>query len=158
ARAQHLARGPCSMHGPTCGLTSSRGPRDRVQSDSVMKKVLGRLVDLREGEGVTVLQAFVTLFGLIAAHTMLETARDALFLGRLPSSRLTFVYVLLSGLALVVSSYNERFVRRFGRRNALVFTLMLCAYGTTVLHFLPQSATVVFALYVWSGLLGTVLV
>lgn len=123
-----------------------------------MRGFLRRLVDLREGEAGPVLSTFLVLASLIAGHTMLETARDALFLGKLPPSRLTFVYVLLAGLALVVTRYNERFVRRFGRRNALVFTLVASAYGTTVLHFLPQTALVVFALYVWSGLLGTVLV
>src|SRR5262249_26566049 len=74
-----------------------------------------------------------------------------------PPSRLTFVYILLAGIALVVTAANTAFVRRFGRRNALVFTLMAAAYGTTVLHFQPQTPRVVFGLYLWSGLLGTVL-
>jgi ATP:ADP antiporter, AAA family len=123
-----------------------------------MKNFWTRLVDLREGEGLPVFQAFIVLFGLIAAHTMLETARDAMFLTKLPPSMLAWVYVLLAGLSLVVAAYNERFVRRFGRRNALIFTLVGSGYGTAMLHFLPQTAGVVFGLYVWSGLLGTVLI
>ncbi|MEJ7729912.1 MAG: MFS transporter [Polyangiaceae bacterium] len=123
-----------------------------------MKNFWTRLVDLREGEGRPVFQAFIVLFGLIAAHTMLETARDAMFLTKLPPSMLAWVYVLLAGLSLIVAAYNERFVRRFGRRNALIFTLVGSGYGTAMLHFLPQTAAVVFAIYVWSGLLGTVLI
>ena len=32
--------------------------------------------------------AFLTLFGILAGHSMLETARDTLFLAKLPASRL----------------------------------------------------------------------
>jgi AAA family ATP:ADP antiporter len=122
-----------------------------------MRALLARLMDVREGEGRIVFQVFSTLFGVIAAHTMLETARDALFLGKLPPSRLTLVYAILAGLALGVSAVNTAFVRRFGRRNALIFSLMGAAWGTTVLHFAPRVPAVLFGLYVWSGLLGTLL-
>ncbi len=119
---------------------------------------LTRFIDLRAGEAALLVKSALTLFGLIAAHTMLETARDALFLQRLPADRLPFVYVLLAGLALIVSRANTRFVQRFGRRNALIFTLFAAAYGTTVLFLLPRTDAVVFGLYAWSGLLGSVLV
>ena len=124
-----------------------------------MRGFVARLgVDLRQGEGRPALQAFLSLFGIIAAHTILETARDALFLDKLPVSRLTLVYGLLAGLSLVVTAANTRFVRAFGRRNALVVTLMASAYGTTVFQFLAPTSTVVFSLYLWSALLGTVVV
>lgn len=122
-----------------------------------MRPILTRLVDVRPGEGRILFQAFSVLFGIIAAHTILETARDALFLGKLPPSRLTLVYALLAGLALGVSAFNTHFVRRFGRRDALIFTLVGAAWGTTVLHFAPLTPAVLFGLYVWSGLLGTLL-
>jgi AAA family ATP:ADP antiporter len=121
-----------------------------------MRALVARLVDLREGEGRPALQAFLSLFGIIAGHTILETARDALFLDKLPVSRLTLVYALLAGLSLLVATGNARFVRAFGQRNALVVTLVVCAYGTTVFHFLPATPVAVFALYLWSALLGTV--
>ena len=84
---------------------------------------ISRIIDVRPGEGVIVGKATATLFGIIAAHTMLETARDALFLQSMPPSALTYVYGILAGLALVVSRANALYVRRFGRRNALIFTL-----------------------------------
>lgn len=121
-----------------------------------MRALAAKLVDLREGEGRPALQAFLSLFGIVAGHTILETARDALFLDKLPVSRLTVVYALLAGLSLLVATANARFVRAFGQRNALVVTLVVCAYGTTVFHFLPATPVAVFALYLWSALLGTV--
>jgi ATP:ADP antiporter, AAA family len=114
-------------------------------------------MDLREGEARPAIEAFFALFGIIAGHTILETARDALFLSALPPSRLSFVYVLLAALTLVVTAANARFVRRFGQRNALIFTLLAAAYGTTVLHFVPLTPAALFVLYTWSALIGTVL-
>ena len=115
-------------------------------------------IDLRKGEARLVLQAGSAFFCLIAAHTMMETTRDALFLGKLPPSRLTFVYALLAGLAFVASPWSRRFADNYGRRNALVFGLMAASFGTTVIYLMPKTAAVVFGLYIWSGLIGAVLV
>ncbi len=122
-----------------------------------MGGTLRRWVDLRQGERAPVFAAMSVLFGLIAAHTMLETARDALFLGHLPPSRLSLVYALLAALSIPIAKVNGLFVRRFGKRNALVITLMAAAYGTAMLYLAPRTATLAFVLYVWSGLLGMVL-
>ena len=121
-------------------------------------RLLSRWFDLRAGEGRLLATVFFTLFGVVGAHTMLETARDALFLGKLPVSRLTFVYAALAGLTLVFARWNDRFVRRFGRRNALIFTLMTASNGTLAFWFLPLNPPLVFALYVWSGVIATVMV
>jgi AAA family ATP:ADP antiporter len=117
-----------------------------------------RLVDLRPGEGRLVFLASLVLFGLIGAHTMLETARDALFLGRLPPADLTYVYGALAGLTLATTNVNSRFVLAYGRRNALIFTLLFASFVTTMFFLAPRTEETVFALYLWSGLLGTVMV
>ena len=44
----------------------------------------GPLADVRPDERRIAWSAFLTLFGMLAGHTVLETARDALFLARLP--------------------------------------------------------------------------
>src|SRR4051812_26144383 len=116
-----------------------------------------KFLDLREGEAAPAIEAFLALFGIIAGHTILETARDALFLSKLPPSRLAMVYVLLAALTLIVTAANTRFVQRFGQRNALIFTLLAAAYGTTVLHFVTLTPAALFVLYTWSALIGTVL-
>ncbi|MEO8182616.1 MAG: hypothetical protein ABI895_27605 [Deltaproteobacteria bacterium] len=122
-----------------------------------MRSLLGRLVDVRQGEGPPAFQAGLTLFLLIGGHTVLETARDALFLEKLAPSRLTLVYVLVAALALLVSPLCTALSRRFGRRNALVALLLAAAYGTALFHVQPLGVVGVFALYAWSGLLGTLL-
>jgi len=119
---------------------------------------LRRVMDLRAGERAPALRAFASLFGLIAGHTILETARDAIFLVKLPVSRLGLVYALLAGLSLVAVRINAAFVQRFGRRNALIFTLMAAAYGTTMIYLAPRTPLMAYVLYLWSALLGTVMV
>jgi AAA family ATP:ADP antiporter len=122
-----------------------------------VRELLGRLIDLREGESRPALEAFVTLFGLIAAHTILETARDALFLSKLPPERLALVYAIVAVVTLGVSELNARFTRRFGKRNALIFTLIIASYGTALLHLQTTTPAVLFILYAWSALVGTLL-
>ncbi len=53
---------------------------------------------IRRNERRAFWAAFFMLFGLLGSHMVLETARDALFLGSLPASRLPIVYI---GIALV---------------------------------------------------------
>ncbi|MCA9625818.1 MAG: hypothetical protein KC731_42640, partial [Myxococcales bacterium] len=120
--------------------------------------MLRRFIDLRPGEGPVVLRTFAVLFTIIAGHAIMETTRDALFLEELPASRLPIVYIVLAVIGLVVPLYNSRYVRSFGRRNAAVFTLMAASMGTTLWHFRVPGQIAAYGLYVWSGLLGTVLV
>ncbi|MBW2522571.1 MAG: HEAT repeat domain-containing protein [Deltaproteobacteria bacterium] len=123
-----------------------------------MTAAVARFVDVRTGELRPVMQAFFTLFCIIAGHTALETARDALFLGTLPASRLPLVYLILAALGLLVPWYSVAFIRRFGRRDSVAFTMMVDAFGTTWLHFQPITPVMVFVIYAWSGLLATVMV
>ena len=123
-----------------------------------MIAVLRRFVDIRVDERRAVLLCALVLFSMVAGHMMLETARDALFLGKLAASRLPLVYGALAGLALVATTASDQLVRIAGRRNALVATLTLAVYGTVLFYLLPKTGPVVFALYLWSGLIGTVVV
>ncbi|HEU4404227.1 MAG TPA: hypothetical protein VFS43_02890 [Polyangiaceae bacterium] len=112
---------------------------------------------MRAGEGFQLVAAAGTYFLLIAGHTLLETARDALFLSRLPPRSLGLVYAALALASLPVAVAGDRFARRFGRKSALVVLLLGAAYGTIVLSQRAMGPAVVFGVYLWSGLLGTVL-
>jgi AAA family ATP:ADP antiporter len=122
-----------------------------------VKWVATRLFDLRQGEWSLAARAFATLLLLIAAHTTLETARDAIFLARLPARDLNFVYVALAGLTLLTTAISIRLAIRFGRRNALICTLAVAAYACMLLYFTTQTRWTALALYVFSGLEGSLL-
>ena len=116
-----------------------------------------RFLDVRTGEVGLFLRVFSVLGLTIAGHTLLETARDALFLARLAPKVLALVYVAVALGMLVVTPLNVKLTRRAGPRNALVVSLLLTAFGSAWFRTRPPSAGAVFALYVFGTLSATLL-
>ena len=122
--------------------------------------MLGALAIVRPDERRGTLAAALTIFGTLAAHTLLETARDALFLARLPASRLAFVYLGIAAVAVALSQLPRgrglcrRPVRAepAARRSGSLVTLAFWLLGRW------QSPFELYALYVWTGLLGSLAV
>ena len=98
------------------------------------------------------------MFAILAGFTVAETARDSLFLGTNGAGKLALAYLLLAGIALVALTVNAWLVRRLGRRNALIVTLAAAAIGTATFAAIPRGASAGFVLYLWTGLIGTVVV
>ena len=118
-----------------------------------------RLLPVRPEERWGTAAAFLTIFGTLAAHTLLETARDALFLARLPASRLAIVYLLIALAAVAVAQAP------WGRRRAAgafaLSRLLGLGAGVTFLFWALgrwQSSLELYALSVWTGLLGSLAV
>jgi AAA family ATP:ADP antiporter len=116
------------------------------------------LLDLRAGEVGLFLRVFFVLMLTIAGHTLLETARDTLFLVKLPPKMLALVYVGVALGMLVVTPLNVRLTRRAGPRNALVVSLILTSFITVWFRTRPASSGMVFALYVFGALSATLLI
>ena len=117
-----------------------------------------RLLDVRAGEVGLFLRVFFVLLLTITGHTLLETARDALFLTRLPPKMLALVYVGVAVGMLVITPLSVRLTRRAGPRNALVVTLLLTAFVSAWFRTRTPSAASVFALYVFGTLSATLLI
>lgn len=98
------------------------------------------------------------MFAILAGHTIAETVRDALFLGNHGPRSLAFVYLLLAGIAMIAVVINAQLVRRLGRRYALVATLVVATGGSLAFALVGPSPHASFALYLWTGLLGTVVI
>ncbi len=116
------------------------------------------LFDVRRGEYARVVRAGGAMFAILAGFTISETARDSLFLGANGASKLATAYLLLAGIAVVALAGNAWLVRRVGRRAALVVTLLAAAGGTALFYTAERGPRAAFALYLWSGLIGTVVV
>jgi hypothetical protein len=121
--------------------------------------VVTRLLAVRPEERRGTVAAFLTIFGTLAAHTLLETARDALFLARLPASRLAIVYLLIALVAVGLAQAP------WGRRRAtgaFALSRLLGAGSVVTFAFWAlgrwQSPLELYALYVWTGLLGSLAV
>ena len=107
------------------------------------------MMDIRESERRAVWATFFTLFGILAGHTILETARDAYFIGHLPVTHLPWVYLATALLAWAV------ILREQGNpgRRGLVVWLWVSAIVTMAFYVLAGTpdAWMFYALYVWSG-------
>jgi AAA family ATP:ADP antiporter len=104
--------------------------------------------------------AFLTLLGFVASHTMLETARDALFLAKVPATHLPWVFISIAVLSLVIANIQHRISGRLDNRKALtVWTASAAAITFAFWLFLPLLGSAgLYALYVWSGVLTTLII
>src|SRR5262245_26479298 len=112
---------------------------------------------VRTEERRDVAVAFLTLFALVGSHAVLETARDALFLARIPSSNLPFVYFAMAGASLGAAELHARISRRLRGGSGVSAWVAIAAAGTlafwVLLPWLGESG--LYALYVWSGVIST---
>ena len=116
---------------------------------------------IRPGEHRLVLGATVTLFGILTGHALLETARDALFLGRLPADRLPWVYLLIALVSIGLMQVQAALPH--GRSNRTVLGALILGSGafTGALWTLTggdPAPWVFYAIYVWAGVLATMVV
>lgn len=123
-------------------------------------RFLSTVARVRPDERKDVGAAFLTLFGFMAGHAVLETARDALFLGSLSARRLPWVYLTIALVALFLGQREPPFVRRFSTRNELSGWLVFSSLVTFVLWGAIgwSGPWIYFVLYTWSGVLATLVV
>jgi AAA family ATP:ADP antiporter len=123
--------------------------------------LLDRWLGLRPRDHRDAAIAFLTLLLAMAAHAVLETARDTLFLMAFPTRLLPWAYLAIALLALVTSILHRRVLSRLPRQQVLSLTLLLGALVTALfVHFssLHDSLASLIAFYVWTGLLATLVV
>jgi AAA family ATP:ADP antiporter len=104
---------------------------------------------------------FVGLLAIMTAHSVMETARDTLFLSSLPATHLPRAYLAIALLAILELKVHERVLRHVRDRRMLLAASLV--FGSLVtLGFwamLDQMGTWgPFWFYVWTGLLITVVV
>lgn len=101
--------------------------------------------------------ATATLLVSIASHAVRETARDAMFLRGLPANDLPWAYLAIAIGAVAVGMLNRVLLERFSHRRLLLGTFGVAFVVDLALwsFAVDPSAGMLFALYVWTGLLGT---
>jgi AAA family ATP:ADP antiporter len=102
---------------------------------------------------------FVGLLAIMAAHSVMETARDTLFLTSLPATHLPRAYLAIALLAILELRIHERVLRRVrDRRKLLSASLVFGSFITLSFWALLEEmgAWAPFGFYVWTGLLITV--
>jgi hypothetical protein len=106
------------------------------------------------------LAAALTLFGLLGGHTILEVARDALFLGRLPAEQLPATYLAIALVATLAAQLDARVLRGIDDRRVVMLTLLAGAAGAVAFQiaFRSDASWVPHAFYVWTGTIATLAV
>jgi AAA family ATP:ADP antiporter len=106
-----------------------------------------------------VLAPAAILFGIMVAHALLETARDALFIAELGPDRLAWAYLAIAAAALVAVTAVRTLGKPRDPRAMTIGFLVAAAAGTMAIAVTVTLApSVVFILYVWTGLVATLVV
>lgn len=128
---------------------------------------LTALFDVRPDERRGATFAFLALLGVTAAHTLIETARDALFLARIPATHLPGLYLAIAALGVVTTRSSAALAsskKRRGRAeetatpkrklDPVVISMIGAAAITTGFWIAAASPSpyVLYALYVFSGM------
>lgn len=118
------------------------------------------LSDMPKGDRAAVWVGFWLLFIVVAAHALLETARDALFLRDLPADNLPWAYIAIAALCVVAAAAHRRLRAVTSKNRTLIATLIAGAAFTAALWFATEdsSRASLFAVYVWTGVLASVVV
>jgi ATP:ADP antiporter, AAA family len=104
-------------------------------------------------------RAFATIFLILAAHSLTETARDALFLSRLPVTQLPWMYLLVAVASILVARVTIPNAARL-RHSTLPPLLLGSAVVSCVLWIAggSRSTAFLYVLYLWPGVFGSVVV
>jgi AAA family ATP:ADP antiporter len=100
----------------------------------------------------------ITIGVIVATHTLLETARDTLFLERIPISELPWMYLGVAALSMFLAAVP--FFRNVSPRTALPLLLFGAGGGTGVFWGLAASPNhaLYYALYIWTALCGATVI
>ena len=116
--------------------------------------------ELPRGERRLIVAAFLSLFGILAAQSLLETARDALFLAQVPIARLPWMYLAMAAITVLGTRVSNRRASGagLGRVGPLSRSLTLAlALGAAVtaglaLALARSGMVAVHLLFLWTGI------
>ena len=126
-----------------------------------MNKLLKKLFDIREGEGLRASLMFVYIFLLIASLLIVKPVRNSLFLSHFGASQLPYVYMLVAVSAAIIISLYTKFSKRI-RLNVLLFYTLIFSIVLFLLFwfFLTinyQAGWFYYAFYIWVALFGVLI-
>jgi hypothetical protein len=117
------------------------------------------LFDVRRSEGRVALRGFAALLlVVISGHTILEAARDALLLAGPGPRALGLVYMMIAACAWPAAALAAHVSERLGTRRALGASLAAASGLAVLLFATPASHAASVAVYVVSGLVGSIVV
>lgn len=120
-----------------------------------------RFFDVRPGEAARIGSMAAFLFFLLAANNVIKIVRDALFLSRFAISQLPYVYLMAGAFAGAVITIYSRYTSRLSLSQIIIRSHVFIISNVIVFWFLIafyDFGWVLYAFYMWSAIVGLVVV
>src|SRR6185295_4726880 len=120
---------------------------------------LRRVIDLRPGEGASVLLTFLLVATVVASFVLARTIRNGLFLSQFDAHSLVYVYIAVPLVLLLFVPAHTAMASRAGQRAVITGTLaffvlnVLAFWGLFRFHSRPVLAGL---FYVWVNCYGII--
>lgn len=121
-----------------------------------MKRFFRSVVDIRQGEaGITTLMA-LNIFVLLVTYYFLKPARSALFLERIGSGGLPYVFVLIAVAVVPITTLYARASRTLAINRLTNLTTAVLIVNLLLLRWMIAlpGAWVVYVFYIWVSIYG----
>jgi len=117
-----------------------------------------RFFDIRKQEFSRVLLMSTYLLLIIAAYSTSKAVRDSLFVTKIGTAQLPYVYLLIAGAMGLVSLLYTRAVARIGLHRLIRITSLIAISNLLLFWFLfrQNSSIWFYVLYVWVSLFGAI--
>lgn len=102
--------------------------------------------------------AFLMLFGVMGSYALLETARDALFLARLPAAKLPWAYLATAVAVILVAWLARSAIREASARRSAAVIGGTAAWMLGLYVVGARTSLPVYALYASVGVAGTLII
>jgi ATP/ADP translocase len=123
------------------------------------EKFLSLVGQIRPEERRQTYAASALIGGIIASHSLLETARDALFLARLPPAQLAWVYLAIAVVSLALFVLQEYSPARSGRTALCAWLIVAAAIDVLLWSIVARSGTwALYVFYTWTGVFASLVV
>ena len=125
-------------------------PSDRLLAET-MTRIFGSFLDIRRGEATLTLLMFFYYYFILLAYYCLKPARDSLFLTRLGSDQLPFVYILIALIVVPVTTLYARWADSLNLKRLLVITTLtlIASFGLLRLLIQIDHPWVYYVFYIW---------
>ncbi|HEU4344135.1 MAG TPA: Npt1/Npt2 family nucleotide transporter [Candidatus Binatia bacterium] len=120
-----------------------------------------RLLDVRSGDVARIGFMAAFLFFLLAANNVIKIVRDSLFLSRFPITQLPYVYLMTALLAGAAISIYSRYTAKLSLSQVILGSHAFIILNVIVFWFLIafyDLGWILYAFYMWSGIVGLVVV
>jgi len=121
-----------------------------------MKQYIERVLNVRRGEYAVTFLMFFYYYLLLMTYYFLKPARDSLFLVKLGSDQLPFVFILIALIVAPITALYSRAGKSLKLNKLIIATTVILIASLFVLRFLVQleDSWVYYAFYIWVSVYG----